>query len=99
MKAGIAKIQALSVVADRELESYLEEKDLSYYDLTDTGTAVKTAVKLEADYIVTGSIIEMSSSVILFARVLNGKTESVDSVAQIILPLNEEVRRLLSPTP
>ena len=98
MKAELKKTPALSIVPDWKLESFLKEKDLTHHDLTDTGVALKTTVKLEADYIMTGSIIEMSSSVVLFARVLNGKTGTVDSVAQLILPLNDRVRKLLSPS-
>jgi len=84
---------------NKEFESFLKEKNLSYSDLMDTGVAIKTATELKADYIMTGLIIEMPASVILFARILNGKTGAVYSVAQLILPLNEQVRMLLSQSP
>ncbi len=92
----LKKISALSIVPEGELDSYLREWDLDRTDLMDTDAALKAATELLADYLVGGMIIETPSSVILFARVINGINETVDSVAQIILPLDDEVRRLLS---
>jgi TolB-like protein len=94
-RQALARIPSLSVIPYGSLESHLREKDLTRLDLTDTSVALKTAERLKVDYILTGSIIEMPSSVVLFARILNRKTEAVDSVAQLILPLNDEVRALL----
>jgi len=92
----IKKLHALSIVPEAELESYLRERDLARADLMDTDAALKAAAGLGADYLVGGLIIETPSSVILFARVINSIHETVDSVAQVILPLNDAVRLLLS---
>jgi hypothetical protein len=92
----IKKIPALSIVSEGELDSYLRERDLTRTDLMDTDAALKAATRLGADYLVGGMIIETPSSVILFARLINGINETVDSVAQVILPLNDGVRLLLS---
>jgi len=96
-RQALARIQSLSVIPHGSLIAYLQAKDLTRLDLTDTSIALKTAANLKVDYILTGSVIEMPSSVVLFARVLNSKTEAVESVAQLILPLNNEVRALLNP--
>ena len=95
-KEALRQLPKLSMVSSVSLESHLRDKDLSLSDLTDTAVALKTARSLGLDYFMTGSIIEMPSSVVLFARVLNSKTEGVESVAQLILPLDDEVRSMLS---
>jgi Mg-chelatase subunit ChlD len=92
----LKKISALSIVPEGELNSYLRERDLTRTDLMDTDAALRAVTELLADYLVGGMIIETPSSVILFARVINGRNETVDSVAQIILPLDDGVRLLLS---
>jgi hypothetical protein len=94
---ALGSLPALSRVADGKLERFLEELELDYSDLMDTDIALKVATALRADYIVTGSIIEMPSSVILFARALNRKTGTAESVVQLILPLDESIRSLLVP--
>ena len=73
----------------------LVEKGLSFPDLLDTATALDIAEGLEADYIVIGSIIEMTDSVIVFGRVLSGEISSPVSAAQIILSRSDEVNVLL----
>jgi uncharacterized protein YegL len=92
----IKKLPALSIVTEAELDAYLREQDLARTDLMDTDAALKAAAGLEADYLVGGLIIETPSSVILFARLINSIHETVDSVAQVILPLDDAVRLLLS---
>jgi hypothetical protein len=92
----LKKISSFTIFPERALDSYLRERDLSRADLMDTDAALEAATELSADYLITGMIIETPSSVVLFARVINSRKETVDSVAQIILPLDDEVRLLLS---
>ncbi len=94
--AALKKMPSLQLMQSEEFESFLKEKKLLFDDLKDTDVAVKIATELKADYMITGLIIEMPESVILFARILNGKTGAVESVAQLVLPFNEQVRTLLS---
>jgi hypothetical protein len=50
---------------------------------------------LSANYILAGSVIEMSRSVVIFCRVINTETAAIESVSQVIVPRNQEVRALL----
>lgn len=50
---------------------------------------------LTANYIVTGSVIEMSSSVVIFSRIINVETAEVESVAQVIVPRDKDLDKLL----
>ncbi len=92
----LEKISALTIIPGAALDSYLQERGLTRTVLMDTDAALKSANELLADYLVAGMIIETSSSVILFARVINGGNGTVDSVAQVILPLDDGVRRMLT---
>jgi hypothetical protein len=64
-------------------------------DLVDTSKAIEIGKFLAADYIVTGSVIEMTDSVVIFGRIINIETSEIESVAQIIVPKDADVRKLL----
>lgn len=63
---------------------------------SDTQAAIEVGKFLAANYIVTGSLIEMTSSVVIFARVIDVQTGEVGSFAQVILPRNQQVDLLMS---
>jgi hypothetical protein len=48
-----------------------------------------------ADYIITGSVIEMGQSVVIFERIINAHTEQIESAAQVIVKKDSEVEALL----
>jgi TolB-like protein len=50
---------------------------------------------LAADYIVTGTVIEMADSVVIFGRFINVESGEVESVDQVIVPKDEDVRQLI----
>jgi len=51
---------------------------------------------MAADYIVTGTVVEMSTSVVIFGRIINIETGEVESVAQVIVPKDSEMKKLLA---
>ena len=54
------------------------------------------AVKLlTVNHILTGSVIEMPGSVVIFGRIINVETGEIESVAQVILPKSRDVKALL----
>ena len=55
-----------------------------------------TGASLVLSLVVTGTLIEMPSSVVIFGRVIDVQTGEVESVAQVILPRSQEVDSLLS---
>jgi len=63
---------------------------------SDTQAEIEVGKFLAANYIVTGSLIEMTSSVVIFARVIDVQTGEVGSFAQVILPRNQQVDLLMS---
>lgn len=83
-------------VLERErLDEIMAERGLSLSDLTDTGNAIDIGESISANYILTGSVIEMSKSVVIFCRVVNVETAVIESVGQVIVPRNEEVNGML----
>jgi TolB-like protein len=92
----IGRIDTLQLVERSNLDTVLMEQELALTDLIDTQAAIQVGKFLAANYIVTGSLIEMSSSVVIFGRVIDVQTGEVESVAQVILPRNQEVNSLLS---
>jgi TolB-like protein len=92
----IGRIDTLQLVERSNLDAVLKEQELALTDLIDTQAAIQVGKFLAANYIVTGSLIEMSSSVVIFGRVIDVQTGEVESVAQVILPRNQEVNSLLS---
>jgi TolB-like protein len=91
----IAKIDTLKMVERSNLDAVLKEQELALTDLMDTTKAISVGKLLTADYIVTGSVIEMSSSVVIFGRIINVESGEVESVAQVIVPRDRDVEKLL----
>ncbi len=73
----------------------LKEQELALADLVDTTKAISVGKVLAAQYILTGTLIEMPNSVVIFGRVVNVETTEIESAAQVIVPKNREVRALL----
>lgn len=61
----------------------------------DTAQAIQVGKLLTADYIMTGTVIEMSRSVVIFCRVINVENGMIESVSQVIVPRDEEVNAML----
>ena len=93
---AFGRIDTITLVEREKLDVLLAEQELALSDLVDTENAIKVGKFLAADYIVTGSIIEMANTVVVFGRVINVSTGEVESVAQVILPKDVDVTRLLA---
>ena len=76
------------LVSRGSVESFLDRKGVPITDLLDTGTLLQAAEETGADYVISGSIMEMGGSVMLLGRVIEVGWEEVLSVAQTILPLD-----------
>jgi hypothetical protein len=90
------RLDTLKLVERDRLEVVLQEQQLALSDLMDTSNAITVGKFLAANYIVTGSVIEMAASVVIFGRVINVETGEVESVAQVIVPMDAELRKLLA---
>ena len=91
----IGKIDTLTLVERKKLDALLAEQELSLSDLMDTSNAIEVGKFLAANYMVTGSVIEMSASVVIFGRIIDVQTGEVESVAQVIVPKDADIRKLL----
>lgn len=91
----ITKLPTLTVIERDKMDMILEEHALSMSDLMDTGKAIDVGRLLTADHILTGTVIEMPNSVVIFGRIINVETAEIESAAQVIVPKNREVAALL----
>ena len=91
----LAKLENFRVVERGRLEAVLREQELALSDLMDTSRAIRIGGMLAANYIVTGTVIEMASSVVIFGRIVNVETGDVESVAQVIVPKDRDIKKLL----
>jgi TolB-like protein len=93
---AFGRIDTMTLVERDKLNVLLEEQELALSDLMDTENAIEFGRFLAANFIVTGSVIEMTNTVVVFGRVIDVTTGEVESVAQVILPKDPDLARLLS---
>jgi len=91
----LAKIDTLKLVEREKLLDVLREQELALSDLMDTSKAITVGKFLSAGLILTGTVIEMSGSVIIFGRVIDVETAEIQSAAQVIVDKNADVNSLL----
>jgi Ca-activated chloride channel family protein len=91
----ISKIESFVMVERQKIEEVLNEQELAMSDLMDTTQAIQIGILLTANYIVTGTVIEMANTVVIFGRIVNVETGEVESVAQVIVPKDPDVKKLL----
>ena len=91
----VAKHQSLQVIERDKLDMVLEEQKLALSDLIDTANAIKVGNLLTVSHILTGTVLEMPGSVVIFGRIINVETAEVESAAQVIVPKSREVKALL----
>jgi DNA-binding beta-propeller fold protein YncE/TolB-like protein len=84
-----------SVVAPETVTETLRENTIERSDLIETNTAIEVGELLAAYYIITGTVIEMSESLVVFCRVVEVQTGAVISVSQVVIPKSSEIRALL----
>ena len=91
----LAKLDTLKIVERERLLEVLKEQELALSDLMDTSKAIRVGQFLSANLMLTGTVIEMSESVVIFGRVIDVETAEIQSAAQVIVQKNEDVRSLL----
>ncbi len=88
----ISKLKNMRLVKQREMDNMLKENELTPSDLIDTSKAIELGKSLSAHFILTCSLIEMQSSVVIFGRILNTISGNIESVAQVIIPKEETLK-------
>jgi TolB-like protein len=91
----ISKIDTLNLIERDKIDEVLKEQEFSLSDMADTETAIRIGKLLTADYIVTGTVIEMSASVVIFSRIINVESGEIESAAQVIVPIDRDMEELL----
>ncbi len=91
----IGQIETLTLVERERMNELFAEQKLSLSGMADTSTAIEVGKMLAARYLVTGSIIEMSSSVVIFGRIINVESGEIESAAQVIVRKSRELQELL----
>jgi hypothetical protein len=89
------QLSRFTVLERDNLEAVLAEQELSLSDLMDTTKAVRVGQLLSAHYMLTGTVVEMSRSVVIFGRIINVETSAIESAGQVIVPRNRELNSLL----
>ncbi len=92
-ESALSYIPEVSVTRSATISDYLRSLDLTSSDLLDTSLALDAGAEFDADYVITGSVMDMYNTVIVFARIINSKTETLESVSQIVIPKDEAYYR------
>ncbi len=91
----VSKHRNLQVVERDKLDMVLDEQKLALSDLVDTTNAITVGKLLTVSHILTGTVLEMPGSVVIFGRIINVESGEIESAAQVIVPRNREVEALL----
>ena len=83
--AQIVQVNTISLVRQELLASTIRQQGFTLPDLTDKLNAVAVGRSLAADYIMTGTVMEMANTYIIFSRLLNVDSSEVESAAQVIV--------------
>ena len=86
----LRKLDAFRLVEADALAQALAETGRTRSELRDTAAAIEVGRLLGVRYMITGVIIEMISSVILFARIIDIRSESVVAASQAVISLDPE---------
>jgi hypothetical protein len=81
----LRELDDLLMVSEIELQQVLADMDISRQNLLDNDLAFKVGTRLNSDYLLVGRIMEMPTSVVVFGKLLNRRSGSVESVAQTII--------------
>lgn len=91
----ITKLESMRVIERQRVNEILEEQGIASMDLMNITNAIEIGKLLAVNYILTGSIVESSKTVVIFGRIINVETAEIESVALVIVPKNSNVEPLL----
>ena len=91
----ITKLESMRVIERQKVNEILEEQGIASMDLMNITNAIEIGKLLAVNYILTGSIVESSKTVVIFGRIINVEPAEIESVALVIVPKNSNVEPLL----
>jgi TolB-like protein len=83
--AEITQVRSVRLLHTNIVAAAVRQRGFAASDLADTINALEVGRCLHADYILTGMVMEMTGSYIIFSRLLNVDSGEVDSAAQVIV--------------
>jgi TolB-like protein len=81
----ITRIRTITLVDQNMLSATFRNRGISLRSLSDKLNAIEAGKLLKADYIMTGTVMETTNTIIIFSRLLNVWNGEVESTAQVIV--------------
>jgi hypothetical protein len=81
----LAELRDFRFIGEPAVSQALSKLEVSPQSLLDNTIALKVGTALNADYLLVGRIVEMSSSIVVFGKLLDRRSGAVRSVAQALL--------------
>lgn len=91
----MSELPKFTLLKREKIDRALKGQKLKVSDLMETNQAIQAGKYLSADYVLTGTVIEMNNSVVVFSRIINIANASIESVGQVILPRDKELDSLI----
>lgn len=92
---SMAGVDKLKVIERRILDAILEEQELQLSGLMDTSQAIRVGRLSAAQWILTGTVIDMPESLVVFIRVIDVQSGEIIAVSQVLLAKEPEILKLL----
>lgn len=92
---SLSGMDNLTLIERTKLDTVLKEQELQVSGLVDTSKAIEIGRLAAARWIMTGTVIEMAESLIVFTRVIDVQTGEIVAVSQVLLPKEPELLKLL----
>jgi hypothetical protein len=84
-RTRLAELRDFRFIGEPAVSQALSQLEVSPQSLLDNTIALKAGAALDADYLLVGRIVEMSSSIVVFGKLLDRRSGAVRSVAQALL--------------
>jgi hypothetical protein len=94
--SDLVGLEHLRILERGKLHAVLAEQELAVSDLVDTESAIRVGRILAADLLLTGTVIEMTQSVVIFSRIIDVQSGEIRSAAQVIVPKSADLIGLLA---
>jgi TolB-like protein len=92
---AMAGVNKLKVIERAKLDTILKEQELQLSGLVDTSKAIQVGRLSAAQWILTGTVIDMPDSLVVFIRVIDVQSGEIVAVSQVLLSKEPEILKLL----
>lgn len=92
---SMAGVDKLKVIERGKLDTILKEQELELCGLIDTSKAIRVGRLSAAQWILTGTVIDMPESLVVFVRVIDVESGEIVTVSEVLLAKEPEILKLL----